>query len=81
MDNANNQHPYREAIDAFAAELARLESATAHAVAAEALKLAHAAWLRQEIDRGRQSGAALEEAEVFDRLLAESDEDPRHNPT
>lgn len=66
---------HHEAVASFAAELAKLEEATALVVAAEATALARTAWLRQEIDKGRSSGPALDEDEVFEQLLAEADAD------
>ncbi len=33
------------------------------------------AWLRQEIQKGRESGTPLDEDEVFEQLLAEADAD------
>ena len=74
MQNAE-PHPSREAVEAFATELARLDIATAHAVAAEARELIRAAWLRQQLQNARESGEPLDGDQVFDALLAEADAD------
>ena len=68
-------HPYSEAIEAFADALAKLDGATAYAVAAQARELARAALLRQEIQKGRASGEPINEDEVFGQLLAEAEAD------
>lgn len=68
-------HPYREAIEAFASDLAKLDSATAHAIAAEAREMVRAAWLRQEIQKGRDSGKPLDGEQMFDELLVEAEAD------
>lgn len=74
MDKLEN-HPHSSAVQAYADALAKLDSATAHAVTNEAREMIENAWLRQEIQRGRDSGTPLSEDEVFDSLLAEADAD------
>ena len=75
MTELGKQHPYREAVEAFADDLARLDSAHAHAVVAEAQEMVRLALLRQLIEEGRNSGPPLDGEEVMAELLAEADAD------
>ena len=70
---ANPKHA--DAVDAFAADLARLDAENAYAVTEAARELIHAAWLRQEVEKGRKSGAPLDGEQAFADLLAEADAD------
>lgn len=75
MSIVQSQVPYRDAIDALAHELARLDSAAAHAVIAEAREMARAEWLRMQIRIGEESGEPLDGPTVMAELLAEADAD------
>jgi hypothetical protein len=75
MDNALAPPKHANAVDAFASDLARLDSENAHAVTEAARELIQAAWLRQEIEKGRKSGDPLDGDEVFAELLTEAEAD------
>ena len=75
MSETQSQAPYRDAIDAFARDLARLDSAAAHAVIAEAREMARAEWLRMQIRLGEESGEPLDGPTAMAELLAEADAD------
>ena len=75
MSEPHSHVPYSHAIDAFARDLARLDSASAHAVIEEARELARAQWLRLQIRTGDESGEPLDGPTVMAELLAEADAD------
>ena len=75
MIEFGKKHPYSEAVQAFADDLALLDSALAHAVAAQAQEMVRLAFLRQEIEKARNSGPSLDGEQVFAELLAEADAD------
>lgn len=66
---------YRHTVEALAQDLARLDHDRACAVLAEVREMVRAAWLRQELDKGRASGEPLDGQGVFADLLAEADAD------
>lgn len=66
---------YTLALEALTDDLEQLDSATAHAVIAEARELARAQWLRQQIREGEESGEPLDGPTVMSELLAEAEAD------
>ncbi len=66
---------YSQALEALTHDLEQLDSATAHAVIAEARELARAQWLRQQIREGEESGEPLDGPTVMAELLAEAEAD------
>jgi hypothetical protein len=74
MSNTAN-HPFSEAIDAFARDLARLDSASAHAVIEEAREMARSQWLRMQIRLGEESGEPVDGETAMAELLSEAEAD------
>ncbi len=72
---STKQRPYQDAIEALAEDLARLDSATAHAVIEEARELARARWLLNEIRLGEESGEPVDGPSAMAELLAEAEAD------
>lgn len=73
--NETTHHPFSEAIEAFARDLAQLDSATAHAVIEEAREIARSQRLRQQIRLGEESGEPVDGPAAMAELLAEANAD------
>lgn len=74
MNETAHRH-YTQALEALTEDLKQLDSASAHAVIAEARELARAQWLRERIREGEESGEPLDGPTAMAELLAEAEAD------